>query len=180
MYIAHNYHTFQSLPLIRSSPLLSFPLFVVALLPLHFPSFSLITLPPLSTLPSPPSSHSPPPTPSSSLSTLPSPPSSHSLLSLHTPSSSLFTLPPPPSPHTQVESEFYREVQMLEAKYMRQYQPILDKVSHYPKTTPPRPHPHREESDLVAFEQFTLACTYLDLFHIWVELLKNTYAGPCT
>lgn len=28
----------------------------------------------------------------------------------------------------QVESEFYKEVQLLEVKYMKQYQPILDKV----------------------------------------------------
>ena len=28
----------------------------------------------------------------------------------------------------QVESEFYKEVQLLEVKYMQQYQPILEKV----------------------------------------------------
>ena len=28
----------------------------------------------------------------------------------------------------KVESEFYKEVQLLEVKYMKQYQPILDQV----------------------------------------------------
>lgn len=42
----------------------------------------------------------------------------------------------------KVESEFYREVQLLEAKYMKQYQPLLDKVTPHtshqlPTLTPP-------------------------------------------
>ena len=53
----------------------------------------------------------------------------------------------------QVESEFYKEVQLLEVKYMKQYQPILDKVEfNVGCQAKPRPFPlslslEKEDSD---------------------------------